>query len=50
MSDYAIRTWANRFNGRWVVIRERDGKVMTEGSVTTCLGWVATWGDVDLGQ
>ena len=43
---YAIRTRADR----WVVIREADGKVMTEGDLKTCLRWVKTWGNVDLGR
>lgn len=34
----------------WSVKRDSDGRVMTTGSIWTCLGWVRTWGDVDLGR
>lgn len=37
---------AGKFADRWVVVRVRDRKVMTEGAVTTCLAWVAVWGPV----
>lgn len=47
---YAIRSFADRYDGLWVVLRERDGKRMCMGNVLACLGWVKTWGDVDLGR
>lgn len=30
--------------GLWFVVRYRDGRIMTEGSVITCLRWVNVWG------
>jgi hypothetical protein len=42
---FSIRCWLGRYGNNWVVIRERDGKVMTESaSVRECCRWVRTWG------
>lgn len=37
--------------GTWNVIRRRDGvTVKQHHRLQTCLRWVQTWGDVDLGR
>lgn len=43
--DFKIITQLGKYNSRWVVIRNHDGKVMTEdSSVKVCLRWVKYWG------
>jgi hypothetical protein len=46
---YRITTTLGKYGGDWIVIRKRDGKIMTSGSVFTCCRWVAVWGNVRLG-
>lgn len=46
LDKYEIRTWAGKYSDRWVVIRNRDQKVMTEGNVIHCIRWVNVWGNV----
>lgn len=46
---YRITTTLGKYNSKWVVIRERDGKVMTEDHrVFVCCRWVKTWGESKL--
>lgn len=33
-----------RVDAPWWVVRARDNRVMTEGSVVSCLRWVTVWG------
>lgn len=44
MNDYTVTCQAGKYLENWVVTRVRDGKIMTQGSVTTCLRWVNVWG------
>ena len=37
---YTITTIAGKYADRWIVKREDDGRIMTEGSVFYCLNWV----------
>jgi len=43
-THFSVRCWTGRYSNRWVVVRLRDGRVMTEGDVKTCLRWIKTWG------
>lgn len=41
---FTVTCTTNRYGGKWIVTRVRDGKVMTEGSVHTCCRWISVWG------
>lgn len=42
---FDVRCRADKYLGKWVVIRRRDGKVMTEDhDPRVCLRWVKAWG------
>lgn len=47
MEGYSIRCWAGYYSDRWVVVRDADQRIMTEGSVFTCCRWVGTWAIMD---
>lgn len=42
--QFVVVCRARMFADRWVVVRARDRRVMTDGSVTQCARWVNVWG------
>lgn len=49
--NYEIVCKHGEHDGEWIVIRQRDGKIMmTSPRVKECLRWVATWGSTNLGR
>jgi hypothetical protein len=44
--DFTIACQSDCHGGKWLVVRNADRRIMTEGDVITCLRWVDVWAAV----